>query len=120
MAVQSISVDRVHAIWGIDGEVGESSLVIPIRAAHPSCPSWSNRGGLVVETTETDDQVVLTASFPEHSETEPCDPLGAAMPSTVRLDEPLGTRVIIDGSTGRSPATPESLALIIGTDDPGS
>lgn len=114
LSVQAISVDRVPAVWGINGEVGESSLVIPIRAAHPDCPSWSTLGGLVVEADETADTVVITATFPEHGEQVRCRWLGAAMTATVKLDEPLGARAVIDGGTGGDPATPVSIAFHTG------
>lgn len=101
--VQWVSVDREPAVWAIDGEVGESSLVIPIRAAHASCPSWATLGGLVVEAVETDTQVAIYATFPEHDADTACEWLGASMSAKVKLTEPLGDRQVIDGATGADP-----------------
>lgn len=113
-AVATISVDRVHAVWAVNGEVGESSLVIPIRAAHPDCPSWSTLGGLVVSSVESDEAVTITATFPDQGAATRCNWMGAAMGATVRLDRPLGDRAVIDGGTGRDPATPVSIAFHTG------
>jgi len=113
-AVRAISVDRVEAVWTIDGEVGELSQAIPVRAAHPGCPSWSNLGGLVVTAVEASDTVTLTASFPEHDEDTPCAWMGNAMRVTIKLEEPLGDRDLIDGATGKDPATPATIAFHTG------
>ncbi len=112
--VEAISVDRVDAVWGVTGEVGESSQVIPIRAAHPHCPSWSTLGGLVVRSIETDESVTITASFPEQGSEVRCEWMGNAMRATVKLDRPLGDRTVIDGRTGQDPATPFSIAFHTG------
>lgn len=117
--VEAISVDRVDAVWAVNEEVGESSQIIPIRAAHPGCPSWSRLGGLVVESVETDESVTITVTFPEHGLQVPCSRRGIAMPATVRLDRPLGDRVVIDGRTGRDPVTPITIAFYTGH-SPGS
>lgn len=114
LSVAAISVDRVDAAWGVNGEVGESSLVIPIHAAHPACPSWSNLGGLVVDAVETETSVTITATFPLPGDDQPCRWLGSAMPATVKLDGPLGDRALIDGGTGLGPATPVSIAFYTG------
>ncbi len=90
--VEAISVDRVDAVWAVNDAVGESSQAIPIRAAHPGCPSWSRLGGLVIESVETDDTVTITATFPQHSASVPCNRRGTAMRATVKLDRPLGER----------------------------
>lgn len=119
LTVEAISVDRVDAIWAVNDEVGESSQVIPIRAAHPDCPSWSELGGLVVESVETDTSVTITATFPEQAADAFCRHQGTAMRATVRLDEPLGNRVVIDGSSGLDPSTPLTIAFYTG-DSPGS
>ena len=110
--VATISVDRVPADWTVNGEIGESSQLIPIRAAHPECPSWSNLGGLVVTTVETDNTVALTVTFPRHE--APCDWMGTPMRATVKLDAPLGDRTLIDGATGGDPATPALIAFRTG------
>lgn len=112
--VEAISVDRVEAVWGVYGEVGESSQAIPIRAAHPSCPSWSTLGGLVVNSVETDETVTIIATFPDHDADVPCGWMGVAMRATVRLDRPLGDRLVIDGTTGADPATPVAIAFHTG------
>ena len=112
--VRSISVDRVDAVWAVSGEVGESSQAIPIRAAHPSCSSWSSLGGLVVTAVETDDVVTVTASFPSHPSDVDCEWIGNSMPAVVKLDEPLGDRALVDGATGRDPATPATMAFHTG------
>lgn len=114
LAVTTISVDRVEAVWMVDGEVGEQSQTIPIRAAHPQCPSWSDLGGLVVTASETDDAVTLTATFPEHDAERECQWLGNSMPSSVRLETPLGDRALIDGATGQAPASPAAMAFHTG------
>ncbi len=114
LAVVAISVDRVPAYWSVNGEVGESSQAIPIRAAHPDCPSWSNLGGLVVTAFETDESVTLNVTFPSHDNQRPCDWMGNAMRASVKLDEPLGNRDLIDGATGGDPSTPASIAFRTG------
>ena len=119
LIIETISVDRIEAVWAVNNEVGESSQVIPIRAAHPECPSWSQLGGLVVDSIETDDAVIITATFPEHHSDEPCHRRGTTMQATVKLDEPLGDRVVIDGSSGTDPSTPLTIAFYIG-ESPGS
>jgi len=119
VTIESISVDRVNAIWAVNDEVGDSSQAIPIRAAHPDCPSWSRLGGLVVDLVETEESVTITATFPEHAAEVPCNRRGTAMRATVELDRPLGDRVIIDGGSGLDPATPITIAFYTG-DSPGS
>ena len=114
VTVMIISVDRVSAYWTVDGEVGESSQAIPIRAAHPDCPSWSNLGGLVVTTQETDETVTLTVTFPSYGDRPQCDWMGNAMRASIKLDEPLGDRILIDGATGDDPSTPASIAFRTG------
>lgn len=113
-AVRQISVQRVDAVWTVDGQIGESSQVIPIRAAHPSCPSWSNLGGLVVTTVETDETVTLTATFPEHERDRPCAWMGNSLRATAKLESPLGDRMLVDGATGQDPATPATIAFHTG------
>lgn len=117
--VEAISVDRVDAVWAVNDAVGESSQAIPIRAAHPGCPSWSRLGGLVIESVETDDTVTITATFPQHSASVPCNRRGTAMRAIVKLDRPLGERKIIDGGSGADPATPITIAFYTGH-SPGS
>ncbi len=119
LTVEAISVDRVEAVWGVSGEVGPSSQVIPIRAAHPLCPSWSTLGGLVVDSVETDESVTITASFPSQGAEVRCEWMGNAMRATVKLDRPLGDRTVIDGTTGRDPATPFSIAFHTGQSPAG-
>ncbi len=114
VAVAALSVDRVEAVWAVNGEVGESSQVIPIRAAHPDCPSWSSLGGLVVTALETDDTVTLSVTFPTHGDDVPCNRMGNAMRATVKLEQPLGSRQLIDGINGLDPATPASMAFHTG------
>lgn len=112
--VDSVTVERVEAVWTVDGEVGELSQRIPIRAAHPGCPSWSGLGGLVVTAIETDETVTLTATFPEHDSDRDCEWMGNPMRATVKLDAPLGNRALLDGATGHGPATPAALAFHTG------
>ena len=114
VSVASLSVDRVDAVWGVNGEVGESSQAIPIRAAHPDCPSWSRLGGLVVTAVETDTSVTLSVTFPAHDDDLPCEWMGNAMRATVKLQEPLGNRRLIDGGNGLDPATPAAMAFYTG------
>ncbi len=114
LAVTTISIDRVDAVWTVNGEVGESSQAIPIRAAHPDCPSWSNLGGLVVTAVETDETVTVFVTFPDHDDDEPCDWMGNAMRASVKLDRPLGERDVIDGASGLEPATPATMAFHTG------
>lgn len=119
VTVETISVDRVDAVWAVNDEVGESSQVIPIRAAHPGCPSWSRLGGLVVESVETDESVIIIATFPDHEVDVPCNRRGSSVGATVKLDSPLGDRVVINGATGLDPATPITIAFYTGH-SPGS
>ncbi len=114
VAVAALSVDRVDAVWAVNGEVGESSQAIPIRAAHPDCPSWSTLGGLVVTAVETDASVTLRVTFPSRGDDVPCEWMGDAMRATVKLEEPLGSRRLIDGSNGLDPATPAAMAFHTG------
>lgn len=109
-----MSVQRVEAVWSVDGQVGELSQTIPIRAAHPSCPSWSDLGGLVVTTVETDEAVTLTATFPDHEDGRECEWMGNSMRATAKLESPLGDRTLIDGATGQDPATPAAIAFHTG------
>jgi len=118
VTVEAISVDRVHAVWALTDEVGESSQTIPIRAAHPGCPSWSRLGGLVFETVETETSVTITVTFPEHDSDVMCSQQGSTMRATVKLDQPLGDREIIDGGSGSDPAAPITIAYYVG-DSPG-
>lgn len=62
---------------------------------------------------------MITATFPEHGIDTPCNRRGTAMRASVELDRPLGDRVLIDGRTGRDPATPATIAFYIGY-SPGS
>lgn len=114
VTVMTISVDRVPADWTVDGEIGASSQAVPIRAAHPDCASWSNLGGLVVTTRETDETVTLTVTFPSHDDQSTCDWMGNPMRATVKLDAPLGDRRLIDSATGGDPATPALIAFRTG------
>lgn len=114
VAVTTLSVDRVEAVWAVNGEIGESSQVIPIRAAHPDCPSWARLGGLVVTAVETAEAVTLSVTFPSHDDETPCEWLGNAMRATVKLEQPLGDRRLIDGSSGLDPATPAAMAFQTG------
>lgn len=117
-AILTISTDRVGAVWSIESEIGESSQIVPIRAAHPDCASWASLGGLVVKAVETNETVTITATFPKHAPERPCDANGLSMPGSVRLNEPLGDRTVIDGHTGQDPATPDTVALHTGEPRP--
>lgn len=110
-AQTATSVERVDAIWTIETEIGESSRIVPIEAVHPTCPSWTGLGGLVVQAVETETTVTITATFPEGD--GDCEDDRRSMSSSVRLHAPIGSRQVIDGGTGLEPATPATVAMVL-------
>ncbi|QIJ61040.1 hypothetical protein [Streptomyces sp. JB150] len=82
-------------LLGLAG-IAEDGRSVTVRAGHGACDD-----GPAVHALETDGTVVLSGSVVGGPDGEPCTAQLLAEDVTVRLDRPLGGRVLLDAFTGR-------------------